>query len=106
LAYDYVPTTEVYERLDELYRIDINYQEQSTCSPCIEIPIMTLKKSMDRIKSANFEKPIEHIEFHLYFWNSTRTLIKPQCKSLLLNSKDIWSKRKEVTQYKKRNCFV
>jgi hypothetical protein len=98
LAYDYVPTTEVYERLDELYRIDVNWQEkeEKSIKPYIEIPISHLKKSMDRIRAANFEKSIENIEYHLYFWNSTRTLIKPYCKSLKMNIEEIWDDKKEV----------
>ncbi|KAI7887666.1 uncharacterized protein EV154DRAFT_605456 [Mucor mucedo] len=93
LAYDYVPTTQVYERLDELYRIDVNWQQNT--APCIDVPIPLLKKSMDRIRAGNFKKSNEHVEYHLYFWNSTRTLLKPQCKSLLLNHQEIWSKEKE-----------
>lgn len=51
---------------------------------------------MDRIRSAHYEKSFENIEFHLYFWNSTRTLLKPQCISVKLNSQDIWTPEKEV----------
>ncbi|GAA5814905.1 hypothetical protein MFLAVUS_008408 [Mucor flavus] len=91
LAYDYVPTTEVYERLDELYRMNIDWKENTA----IEIPICTLKRAIDRIRAANFMKPFEFIEYHLYFWNSPRTLLKPQCKSLCLNQREIWSEKKE-----------
>lgn len=94
LAYDYVPTTDFYERLDELYRIDVDWQQNTM--PCIEVPIALLKKSIDRIRTANSMKPIENVEYHLYFWNSTRTLLKPQCKSLLLNDQEVWSEEKEV----------
>lgn len=66
-------------------------------NPCIEIPITILKKSIERIRAANFIKPIENVEYHLYFWNSTRTLLKPQCKSLLLNNQEIWTDEKEVS---------
>lgn len=84
-----------------MYRIDVNWQqeEEKNIKPCIEIPISTLKKSMDRIRAANFEKNMENMEYHLHFWNSTRTLIKPFCKSFRLNAQEIWDDKKEV-------CFL
>jgi hypothetical protein len=97
LAYDYVPTTEVYDRLDEVYRIDFDWQEKMyTGTSSIDLPISALKKSVDRIRIWHNDRSTEGIEYHLYFWNSTLTLLKPQCKSLRLNSKEIWSDKKQV----------
>ena len=88
LAYDFVPTTEVYDRLDELYRIDVEWQEDMAKLPCIEIATSSLRKSMDRIRGAHSDKCLDNVEFHMYFWNSTKTLVKPTCRSLKLNSKE------------------
>lgn len=92
-----MPTTEIFDRLDEIYRLDIDwYSISKDKHNTIELPISTIKKSIDRIKFANHEKPIESIEYHLYLWNSTRTLLKPHCKSLKLNSEEIWTYKHEV----------
>lgn len=95
LAYDYVPTTEVYERLDELYRMNVDLKEKTT----FDISTSTLKRAIERIRAANFTKHFEYIQYHLYFWNSTRTLLKPQCTSLCINNHEIWTEKKEVTYY-------
>jgi hypothetical protein len=69
-------------------------QKQNT----IELPIPAIKKSIERIKYANYEKPIDSIEYHLCLWNSTRTLLKPHCISLKLNSEEIWTEDHEVSK--------
>ncbi|KAG1216008.1 hypothetical protein G6F35_010049 [Rhizopus arrhizus] len=99
LAYDHVPTTEMFERLDEVFYVDVNWQDERY-TPCIEIPISVLKRSIDRVNASNNHKPIENIVYHLYLWNSTRTLIKPQCRSLIFDSSQIWTdeKRKMVKE--------
>lgn len=96
LAYDYVPTTEVYDRLDEIYRVDVNWQEDYKSVPSVDMSVPSIKKSLERIRVAHNDKSTDGIEYHLCFWNSTRTLIKPQCKSLKLNSEEIWTEQKEV----------
>ncbi|KAI8641132.1 hypothetical protein BD408DRAFT_483669 [Parasitella parasitica] len=95
LAYDYVPTTEVYDRLDEIYRVDVSWQEEHKITSSIDMSVPAIKKSLERIRVAHNDKATDGIEYHLYFWNSTRTLIKPQCKSLRLNFEEIWTTKKE-----------
>ncbi|CEI85683.1 hypothetical protein G6F70_005651 [Rhizopus microsporus] len=96
LAYDYVPTTEMFERLDEVFRVDVNWQNEERLSKhTIKIPVHTLKKSIDRIDAVNDNKSIQNIEYHLYLWNSTKTLLKPLCKSLIINSNQIWTGRQQ-----------
>ncbi|KAI8047732.1 uncharacterized protein B0P05DRAFT_592524 [Gilbertella persicaria] len=94
LAYDSVPTTEVYDRLDEVYRIDVDWQDQDNPTCSVDIPISVLKKSMERIHIARYHQE-DQKEYHLCFWNSTRTLIKPQCTSLRLDSYEIWNDRQK-----------
>lgn len=97
LAYDFVPTTEIFDRLDEIYRLDIDwYSISKDKHNTIQLPISTIKKSIERIKFANYEKPIDSIEYHLYLWNSTRTLLKPHCKSLKINLEEVWTEKHEV----------
>lgn len=107
LAYDYVPTTEVYDRLDEIYRVDVNWQEDYKSTPSVDLSVPSIKKSLERIRIAHNDKSTDGIEYHLCFWNSTRTLIKPQCKSLKLNSEEIWTQRKEVDiTFCCQNCYI
>jgi hypothetical protein len=61
---------------------------------------------MDRIRIAHNDKPAEGIEYHLCFWNSTLTLLKPQCKSLRLNSNEIWSDKKQVRVIVKTKAYL
>jgi hypothetical protein len=97
LAYDYAPTTEMFERLDEVFRVDVNWQnEQRLSKHTIKIPVHILKKSIDRIDAVNDNKSIQNIEYHLYLWNSTKTLLKPLCKSLVINSNQVWTRRQQV----------
>jgi hypothetical protein len=98
LAYDFVPTTEIFDRLDEIYRLDIDwYSISKDKHNTIQLPISTIKKSIERIKFANYEKSIDSIEYHLYLWNSTRTLLKPHCKSLKINLEEVWTEKHEKT---------
>lgn len=96
LAYDYVPTTEMFERLDEVYYVDVDWQDKQDISEhCIDVPVSLLKKSIDRVDVSNSHKPLENIVYHLYLWNSTRTLIKPECKSLIFDSNQVWGNEKQ-----------
>lgn len=106
LAYDHVPTTEIFERLDEVFYVDVNWQDERY-TPCIEIPISVLKRSIDRVNASNNHKPIENIVYHLYLWNSTRTLIKPQCRSLIFDSNQVWTDEKQVIKlYINKTLFI
>ncbi|KAI8363919.1 hypothetical protein BD560DRAFT_473547, partial [Blakeslea trispora] len=48
LAYDSVPTTEVYDRLYEVYRTDVDWQHQDNKNCSIKIPMSIFRKSMER----------------------------------------------------------
>ncbi|KAI8977508.1 hypothetical protein BDF20DRAFT_875278 [Mycotypha africana] len=155
LAYDFVPTTEIFDRLDEIIRVDVDdmssshssttdqqkqHKPQDDCGPLtipfpphpihnnsssilnsndngcmtsssssssslsstfkvIYLSVSSLRKSIDRVRSANpmdtFSGHAHLMEYHLCFWNSTRTLVKPHCKSLKLQSKEIWTEKDE-----------
>ncbi|KAI8879433.1 hypothetical protein K501DRAFT_325535 [Backusella circina FSU 941] len=90
LAYDLVPTTDIFERLDEIYRSDVNWQEESNYDLIgkISIPISYLKKSIDRVCSQY--KHEKDVRYHLCLWSSNHILIKPQCNALYFNSENTW----------------
>ncbi|CAO3640002.1 unnamed protein product [Mucor fragilis] len=73
LAYDYVPTTEVYERLDEIHRADVNWQEDYKSIPSVDMSVSLIKKSLERIRIAHNDKSTDGIEYHLCFG----TLLEP-----------------------------
>jgi hypothetical protein len=105
LAYDLVPTTDVFERLDEIYRSDVNWQEENNSDLIgkITIPISYLKKSIDRVCTPYKRK--RDIRYHLCLWSSKHILIKPQCHALYFNSEDTWLNQDKVGFVKKKKLI-
>ncbi|KAI8370031.1 hypothetical protein EDC96DRAFT_502803 [Choanephora cucurbitarum] len=92
LAYDSVPTTEVYDRLYEVYRMDVDWQDREKTDCSIRIPVSVFRKSIERTQFIH-QKQKSAIEYHLCFWNSTRTLIKPLCRSLRFDNQEVWDEK-------------
>ncbi|EIE87211.1 hypothetical protein G6F46_009263 [Rhizopus delemar] len=64
LAYDHVPTTEIFERLDEVFYVDVNWQDERY-TPCIEIPISVLKRSIDRVWTDEKQRTVKEGFMHI-----------------------------------------
>ncbi|KAI8642553.1 hypothetical protein BD408DRAFT_443430 [Parasitella parasitica] len=71
LAYDQLPTSDKYERLDELFRADVNWFKQSSKDGryFIDIPLKKLNKSIvvEGHASSNID-----VRLFLYMWTSER----------------------------------
>ncbi|KAI7899528.1 uncharacterized protein BX663DRAFT_441075, partial [Cokeromyces recurvatus] len=85
LAYDYVPTTEMYEHLDEIYRIDIDWNSNYTGSLSIDLSSTELKRSIERIQFSFNDKSMVEGFMHV---NITKSLKECLVDSLLNHSKE------------------
>ncbi|KAI9480874.1 MAG: hypothetical protein EXX96DRAFT_481419, partial [Benjaminiella poitrasii] len=102
LAYDYVPTTEIYDRLDEVYRLDIDWNKNYTGCLSIDMSSTALKRSIERIRTAHNDKPNENIEYHLCFMHVDITekliecLAKKPSTELVENDSDNFIKEENI----------
>lgn len=68
LAYDQLPTTDKYERLDELFRSEVTwYKERSKCGYTIDIPLKKLNRSV--ITEGHASSKL-NVRLFLYLWTS------------------------------------
>jgi hypothetical protein len=71
LAYDQLPTSDKYERLDELFRSEVNWFKESSKDGCysIDIPLKKLNRSIvvEGHASSNI-----NVRLFLYLWTSER----------------------------------
>ncbi|KAI8384630.1 uncharacterized protein BYT42DRAFT_563136 [Radiomyces spectabilis] len=86
LAYDKLPTSDIFERLEELARIPVNWNGDNAQ---VTIPS---KKLSAFIASAQ-----PNVRLHLFLWLSDRTFLTPNCTSLIINGKETWNKTDERT---------
>jgi hypothetical protein len=81
LAYDQLPTTDKYERLEELYRTDVNWYKEDINSRqyTIEIPLKKLNRSIvvEGHATSNL-----NVRLFLYLWSSERMAWNPTSISL------------------------
>ncbi|KAI9245433.1 hypothetical protein BY458DRAFT_528833 [Sporodiniella umbellata] len=98
IAYDHVPTTEMFERLDEVYAVNVDWQDKEDIKEhTLYLPVSCLQKAINRVDFVNRHRPLENVAYHLYLWNSPRTLIKPQCRSLQFDTFEVWNQAAENT---------
>lgn len=75
LAYDQLPTTDKYERLDELFRSEVTWhQEDSKSGYSISIPLKKLNRSV--ITEGHASSNI-NVRLFLYLWSSERMVWSP-----------------------------
>lgn len=104
LAYDLVPTTDVFERDQELLRVPVSPLEGEMNELCLSIPIKPLQDyAKKRVKRKADDKDIR---LHLYLWLSKWMTWHPDLTYFSVDShgKGQWTKDDQVT--KRRNVIV
>ncbi|KAI8366476.1 hypothetical protein EDC96DRAFT_607955 [Choanephora cucurbitarum] len=92
LAYDQLPTTDKYERLDELFREDVDWHKHIDKSNIhtIDIPLKKLNKSVvvEGHASSNL-----NVRLFLYLWTSERMAWNPASLQLKIDDNDCLDKK-------------
>ncbi|KAI8075445.1 uncharacterized protein B0P05DRAFT_597845 [Gilbertella persicaria] len=98
LAYDQLPTTDKYERLDELFRADVDWYKHidQSKSHTVEIPLKRLNRSVvvEGHASSNL-----NVRLFLYLWTSERMAWNPAPVQMFIDDVDSFNdKEKECNQ--------
>lgn len=85
LAYDQLPTTDKFERLEELYRADVDWYKQNNKQYTVEIPLKKLNRSI--VVEGHASSKL-NVRLFLYLWSSEHMAWNPTAVSLSVDDKE------------------
>ncbi|KAI8980918.1 hypothetical protein BDB01DRAFT_796081 [Pilobolus umbonatus] len=85
LAYDLLPSTDKYERLDELVKMEVDWSKVERSVYSIEIP---LNKIYRAIVAEGHASSKLNIRTFVYMWSSERMVFTPYCEALFIDKDD------------------
>ncbi|KAI8147651.1 hypothetical protein BJV82DRAFT_575597 [Fennellomyces sp. T-0311] len=114
LAYDQLPTCDVFERLDELIRIEvppIPYNEEDCDAEWVQTIAVPLNKQILQYAQEHVKekkKDQRDIRLHLYLWLSNWIAWEPYPTQFSVDSKDQWTEtdQKAIEKYGYRHIDI
>lgn len=85
LAYDQLPTTDKFERLEELYKTDVDWYQQDKNAYTIDIPLKKLNTSI--VVEGHASSKLK-VRLFLYLWSSEHMAWNPDAVSLFVDNRD------------------
>ncbi|KAI9020938.1 hypothetical protein CLU79DRAFT_754445 [Phycomyces nitens] len=84
VAYDHLFTSDLFERQEEVLRVNLNWKEVGhTATACF--PAERL------VKTGVLHKKVKRdLRLHMYFWLSARLVLKPELESFSINGESAW----------------
>lgn len=84
MAYDQLPTSDKFERLEELYRTDVDWHKQTSKECTVEVPLKKLNRSI--VVEGHASSKL-NVRLFLYLWISERMAWNPSSVSLSVDHK-------------------
>ncbi|KAG2199373.1 hypothetical protein INT47_001555 [Mucor saturninus] len=85
LAYDQLPTTDKFERLEELFKSSVDWHQRQQDEYTIDIPLKKLNRSI--VVEGHASSKL-NVRLFLYLWSSEHMAWKPQAFSLSVDGKE------------------